>query len=485
MVTAELLVQTKDDQEAPSWGVPRRPVPRRKLSQLEKLRLAIVAHMREQRHALDRWIAQQREDANMLPQSIPDWNYFKLGALKMTERMTPIISAMWDQSGSRFATQVGLDPDEWSVTNPHTAHKIQSAALAFCQETNNSTSDDLTTALEKLRTELHEGIVTQGESLDQLTKRVQKIFDTGTKSRARTIAQTEASRARHAAQNDAAIQSGVVTGWRWKLSSDACPTCVAIAARNPVVRLGSPFAIIGKNPHYATILMPPAHPRCNCTAQEILDTDSQPAFDGQTLVDPHPGTREEIDTINAAQREHDEAILRGSEAWGAAPYAERYPGKVKPAPEKKPPPTKLPKKPRRQPAPLTPEEVLPGQYGEVGPGEEAIPPLAAAPQKPTRPFVDLVRDAIESVPAERLWGNDAAFIHHVWEEYQKIPGAERLTLADFKERVVHSELRGIMHRADMVGVMNPEDVRQSHTEVVMGGYVAATFNFLRRAKPAI
>lgn len=328
--------------------------------------------MREQRKALLRWTKEQ----TYLPLSFPDWDHFKLGALQMSQRMTPIIQAEWEIAGARFASKVGLDPNEWSVVNPLTEEKIRKASLAFCAETNKATSHDLNTALGKLREQLQEGIVNEGESVEQLTKRVQGIFETATESRARTIAQTETSRAVHAAQDDAAYQSGVVTGWRWQLSSDACPVCVAIAARNPVVRLGHPFAVIGKNPIYSHIFMPPAHPRCNCTAQEILDVDEQPSFIGGPLVDPGHATVEELQSIRQQRHERDEAILRGSEAWGAAPYVERYPDgrqlgqRAKPA---RPQVVKLPKvKPRRRPLAASPYEPaeLPNQ--PMQPGEERL-----------------------------------------------------------------------------------------------------------------
>ncbi|HUE15612.1 MAG TPA: phage minor head protein [Planctomycetaceae bacterium] len=232
--------------------------------------------------------------------------------------MTPIISATWDRAGSFFASQVGLDPDHWSVVNSHTAQKIQMAALDFCRETNATTSDDLDAALAKTRQQLQEGIVDEGESVEQLTKRVNAVFDQASKSRARAIAQTETSRAVHAAQEDAAMHSGIVTGWKWLASSDACDVCLAIAARAPTVKLGQPFAIIGTNPTYAKIMYPPAHPHCNCTVTEVLDTDKQPTFH-PTLDQPEAVTQSEAEAHAAETRRSYEEIWAGSVAWGAKP----------------------------------------------------------------------------------------------------------------------------------------------------------------------
>jgi hypothetical protein len=178
----------------------------------------------------------------------------------MSERMTPLIEVIWDRAAATFAPRVGLDPDTWSVVNPHTERMIRDATLAFCQSTNATTSLALDQALEATREALIAGVVAKGEALPALTKRIHAIFQAAETWRARRIAQTETSRAVHAAQEAAAIASGVVTGWTWLLSSDACPLCRTVARRTPAVRLGQPFAVIGNNPSYATIKFPPLHP---------------------------------------------------------------------------------------------------------------------------------------------------------------------------------------------------------------------------------
>jgi hypothetical protein len=205
----------------------------------------------------------------------------------MSERMAPLIAAIWEAAGEEFLIRLGLDPDVWSVTNPWTTEMIRQAALAFCSATNATTTQHLADAIEELRAALNEGIVERGESLEWLTKRVKEVFDQAETWRARRIAASEASRAVHAAQERAAIESEVVTGFRWLLSADACALCHTIARRCPVVRLGQPFAVIGDHPDYSTIRHPPAHPSCRCTLVEVLDTDEQPQW-GETLIDPKP-----------------------------------------------------------------------------------------------------------------------------------------------------------------------------------------------------
>lgn len=199
-----------------------------------------------------------------------DFPDFRLGNLAMSERMTPLLEVYWDDGGRNHRSRIDLDPDGWDVTNPRVRGQIERAAFDFCEATNQTTSLQLEDAVSRLREELIAGVVSRGESVASLTKRVNAIFDNAETWRARRIAATEASRAIHAGQEQAAIESGIVAGWEWLLSSDACPLCKRIAAESGKVRLGQPFAVIGDHPTYSQVRMPPGHPGCACTALEIL-----------------------------------------------------------------------------------------------------------------------------------------------------------------------------------------------------------------------
>lgn len=203
-----------------------------------------------------------------LPQA---WPTFALGRLAMSERFTPMISAYWDRGGRAMRARLDLDPDEWEVTYPGLAAKIEEATLQFCDATNETTSLELNEALDRTREELTAGLFTRGESIPQLTKRVNEVFDRAEKWRARRIAQTEASRAVHASQEQAAIESGVVAGWEWLLSSDACERCQRVGREAQFVKMGTPFEIAkeGRGPYDVT-KFPPLHPHCNCTCVEVL-----------------------------------------------------------------------------------------------------------------------------------------------------------------------------------------------------------------------
>lgn len=227
----------------------------------EAIRKELVKVFRAQRNAVLGWLATgKKKQADPLPDAIPGMDEFRLGDLAMSERMAPKLAAIWDEQGAKFTAKIGLDPDSWEVNNPHIADMIDKAALDFCESTNETTSLDLDDALEQTRQALKEGMIEKGESVAQLTKRIKAIFDGAETWRARTIAASEASRATHAAQEMAASASGVVTGWRWMLSEDACPYCQVVKRRAPAVKLGQPFAIVGDHPAYSTIRHPPLHP---------------------------------------------------------------------------------------------------------------------------------------------------------------------------------------------------------------------------------
>jgi GNAT superfamily N-acetyltransferase len=210
----------------------------------------------------------------------------------MASAMTPILTAYWDEAGQKTLERLGLDPDDWRVSDPHLREKIQQAALSFCRATNETTSDELGSALTRLRAELTKGLVEKGETLDQLRKRVQTVFDRAETWRAQRIAASEASRAVHAAELESAQASGVVAGLEWLVSDDACPLCRRVAAEAPRVKLGEAFAVVGGHPAYSEVRHPPLHPSCQCSVLEVLHPDYGGPADPQwakTLQQPEAG----------------------------------------------------------------------------------------------------------------------------------------------------------------------------------------------------
>lgn len=266
----------------------------------ERLRRELVAIFEAQRKAMIRYLnSGQKGFFTSLPFALPGLQEFGLGALAIARRVVPFIESIWEVASLKFAPKVGLDPSQWRPVNIHGEALIERAALALAHSANATTEQRLDAALQDLRQRFASGELNAADSVDALTEEVMTIFDTASKSRARTIAMTEAARATHAARDQAARASDQVTGWRWLAVPDACDICLAIAARCEFVPLGRPFAIIGGDPDYSTIDYPPLHPNCRCSIEEVLITDPQPDW-GDTLYDPEPATEEEQERVIAA-----------------------------------------------------------------------------------------------------------------------------------------------------------------------------------------
>jgi hypothetical protein len=147
----------------------------------------------------------------------------------------------------------------FEVFNPLTLTAIRETVYHFLAELNDTTAD-------QLRTALGESLLA-GETAKQLQRRLLPVFGPG---RAFTVAVTESSRAVHAGGLAAAKESGVVGGKEWLASADACPRCLALAERGEIPLL-EPFTIEGsRNPAYAVVWHPPLHPHCMCAMTEVL-----------------------------------------------------------------------------------------------------------------------------------------------------------------------------------------------------------------------
>jgi hypothetical protein len=157
----------------------------------------------------------------------------------------------------------------WNVANPKVRDAINSWTMQFCETTNQTTESAIEEAIAQLKQALVDQLLSETNMVAQLVQRVNAIFTHAEEFRAKRIAITEASRALHLGQRLGALESGIVRGFRWLASADACEVCKDIMNENPEIDLGKAFAHIDDGP-YGTILCPPAHPNCMCTMTEIL-----------------------------------------------------------------------------------------------------------------------------------------------------------------------------------------------------------------------
>lgn len=143
---------------------------------------------------------------------------------------------------------------------------IELAAKRLAKSYNETTANLLTS-------KLNEGIQA-GDSLQQLTKRVNEVYAYSDAVRAKAVAQTESVYIANKANLEAYRQSGVVSTLRWYTAEDemVCPYCEPMNAR--VVGINETFfkkgTIMRGNDgtdlklDYRAIDVPPLHTNCRC-----------------------------------------------------------------------------------------------------------------------------------------------------------------------------------------------------------------------------
>jgi hypothetical protein len=90
-------------------------------------------------------------------------------------------------------------------------------------------------------------------------------------------------------------------------------------------------------------------------------------------------------------------------------------------------------------------------------------------------FAETVRALAFRSPAEDRFYDNKVFIAALWRTSQREPNFPRLTLPEFKARLVEANARHLLHlsRADLVQAMDPRAVAESETS-----YLNATYHFV-------
>jgi SPP1 gp7 family putative phage head morphogenesis protein len=182
---------------------------------------------------------------------------------EIAHEVKPVVELLAAEQGQKTLTRVGASPDVFAVMPAKLEPAVERATLRFAQSTNQTTTQDLNDALEKLRGEIRDGLV-QGDSVREMTKRVNDVFDNAETYRAERIAQTEVSRAVHTGQKIAAVESGLVKGFKLLLSDDACPICQELDGKE--IGLNDKF---NEGDDYDDSPLP-VHPNCRCSMTELL-----------------------------------------------------------------------------------------------------------------------------------------------------------------------------------------------------------------------
>lgn len=163
----------------------------------------------------------------------------------------------------RHYTRIGASPDVFSVVPAKVEEAADKASLNFASSTNASTSKQLNAALDQLREQLKAGLL-DGDPIRELRNRVLTVFEGLDRDHAELIAQTETMRAVHEGLRIAAKESGVVKGFKFLLSDDACPLCKKFDGKT--IGLDEKF---NTEDDYDDSMLP-VHPGCRCTVTEVL-----------------------------------------------------------------------------------------------------------------------------------------------------------------------------------------------------------------------
>jgi HK97 family phage portal protein len=152
--------------------------------------------------------------------------------------------------------------------------------------------------------------IQSGETIPELATRVQEwAGEKGdaarqTRSRAITIARTEAQRATRKAESEAWKSTGLVEGKKWLLAPDPCEFCQAASEQfgQKSVGINEPFykqgdTLTGADGgelalDYEAVDGPPLHPNCRCSMQPVLVDDYEQIIkdmeaDAATMTGPY------------------------------------------------------------------------------------------------------------------------------------------------------------------------------------------------------
>lgn len=241
-----------------------------------KLAKALKSVFKKQRAAVLSVVKKSTKALSKTPEWFKqlDWDKAMMAAAQ------PAVQLYVKKGGKDALARLGFS-DAFNVTAPNVQEAIERTTFDLSAATNATTRMQLDKAYERLAKDLTAGIVSGENTIKRLTEAVNAIFEDADKKRAKKIAQTESSRAVHRGQRLAALQSGVVKGFKLLLSTDPCKLCIEVAIRHKEgISLDGTFGEAStykhgnksEHPTYGTFDVPPIHPDCQCTMVEIIDT---------------------------------------------------------------------------------------------------------------------------------------------------------------------------------------------------------------------
>jgi HK97 family phage portal protein len=182
-----------------------------------------------------------------------------------TDAMSPIFETLFDRQARDAAVEIGKP--ELNPFND-TARAAVKRSVQMMSESYNQTT--LTT----LESHINDGLQ-KGESIDDITKHVEQIYEWSDNWRAERVAKTESFRTANSALKEAWQQSGVVKTVKWYTANNPCPFCQAMNGK--VISIDDNFfsngdsLTVGQGEDaqnmsfdYGDVGGPPLHPNCMC-----------------------------------------------------------------------------------------------------------------------------------------------------------------------------------------------------------------------------
>lgn len=166
---------------------------------------------------------------------------------------------------------------------PAVRRRIEERIERFSQDVDNETLDSITETVSES--------ISEGESVDQLRKRITDIYDTAETIRSERIARTETIYASNEASVEAMRQLPSVTGQEWMSNPGACWICDELNGK--IISLKESFQDLGTSLtgpdgqiftfDYEKVMHPPSHPNCRCTSLPVNFDQMKAYKDAQRL----------------------------------------------------------------------------------------------------------------------------------------------------------------------------------------------------------
>ena len=177
-----------------------------------------------------------------------------------------------------LALQVAGDSETEFEINRRVRSYISDRVERFVQ----STDDETVKEIEKT---IAQG-VQSGESIAQLRKRLEEVYEEAMGFRSERIARSETIAASNEAALEAYKQSPMVGGQEWFAEPDACEFCQELHGK--IIGIESNFANVGQGINgkegnvlvvdYMDVSHPPLHPNCKCSILPVSVRDFSKAF---------------------------------------------------------------------------------------------------------------------------------------------------------------------------------------------------------------